>query len=135
MTNNTDDNQRKPGLMLEPTYGFVGPSPMRPSLREALIEWTDAVSFWKDESRLLPALFVTYHLATFGVFVFFLARFFSITAIVSVVGIAMTIATVYNTIWYHRYCSHRAFSFRNIGFARLFLWTNPTWSCVAYGVT
>jgi stearoyl-CoA desaturase (delta-9 desaturase) len=125
MTRDTGSRLRKPGLILEPTYGFVGPSPMRPSVRDVLIEWIDAISFWKDTSRLVPALFIAYHLTTFGVFVFFLARFFSIAAVLSVVGIAILIGTVYNTVWYHRYCSHRAFKFRNIVFARLFLWTNP----------
>jgi stearoyl-CoA desaturase (delta-9 desaturase) len=28
-------------------------------------------------------------------------------------------------VWYHRYCTHRAFKFRNIRVPRLFLWTNP----------
>jgi sn-1 stearoyl-lipid 9-desaturase len=42
-----------------------------------------------------------------------------------VMGIGFFIATIYNTVWYHRYCTHRAFRFRSVFFARLFLWTNP----------
>jgi stearoyl-CoA desaturase (delta-9 desaturase) len=38
---------------------------------------------------------------------------------VSIVG------TIHHTIWYHRYCTHRSFRFASVGFARLFLWTNP----------
>lgn len=117
--------QRRAGLLERPTYGHVGPAPSRPSLKEVWLEWIDAISFWKDVSRLLPALYAAYHLATFGVFVFFLIRFFSIPAVLSVVAIAIMIGTVYNTVWYHRYCSHQAFKFRNLWFARLFLWTNP----------
>jgi stearoyl-CoA desaturase (delta-9 desaturase) len=44
---------------------------------------------------------------------------------VSVVAIGTFVGTVYNTVWYHRYCSHQAFKFRSLWFARLFLWTNP----------
>ncbi len=115
----------KPGWLVEPTYGHVGPSPLRPTLTEVLREWVDAISFWKDSTRLLPAFYAFYHFATLAVFGYFLAVYFSVAAIVAVVVIAVFIGTVYNTVWYHRYCSHQAFKFRSLWFARLFLWTNP----------
>ncbi len=117
--------QAKPGWLVTPTYGRVGPSPLRPTLKEVLVEWFDAISFWKDATRLPPALYALYHLATFAVFVYFLIHFFSVVAVLSVVGIGVFVGSVYNTVWYHRYCSHQAFKFRSVWFARLFLWTNP----------
>jgi len=117
--------QAKPGWLLAPTYGHVGPSPLRPKLKEVLVEWFGAISFWKDRTRLPPALYALYHFLTFGVFIYFLIHFFSLVAVLSVVGIAVFIGSVYNTVWYHRYCSHQAFKFRSLWFARLFLWTNP----------
>ncbi len=115
----------KAGWLVKPTYGHVGPAPMRPTTREVLVEWFDAISFWKDSARLLPALYAMYHLVTVVVLGYFLVRYFSLTAILSVVGIALFVGTVYNTVWYHRYCSHQAFKFRSLWFARVFLWTNP----------
>jgi len=112
------------GLLVEPTYGCPE-FPRRPALREICVEWVDAVSFWKDRSRLLPALYAAYHLATLAVFILFFARYLSLGAVLVVMGIAIFIATVYNTVWYHRYCTHRAFKFRNIWLPRFFLWTNP----------
>ena len=112
-------------LLLEPTYGWQGTFPRRPKLREIAAEWIDAVSFWRDRTRLLPALYALYHFATFGVFVLFFVRFFSLSAVLTVMGFATFIATVYNTVWYHRYCTHRAFKFRSKWMPRLFLWTNP----------
>jgi stearoyl-CoA desaturase (delta-9 desaturase) len=94
-------------------------------MREVLVEWFDSVSFWKDRTRLIPALYATYHFVTFLVFVWFLATHFSIVSVVTVVLSACFIGTVYNTVWYHRYCSHQAFKFRSIWFARIYLWTNP----------
>jgi fatty-acid desaturase len=113
------------GMLDVPTYGHPGPAAQRPTTLQVLIEWIDAVSFWKDRTRLIPAGYAIYHLATFGVFVWFLTRHFSVTAALLIVLIASFIGTVYNTVWYHRYCSHQAFKFRSIWFARLFLWTNP----------
>ena len=112
-------------LLLEPIYGFGTSSPRSPTLREVVTEWLDAVAFWRDFTRLLPAAHAAYHVATFAVFLVLLARFLSITNMVIVLTIAGAIGMLYNTVWYHRYCSHRAFKFRNLWLARLFLWTNP----------
>ena len=116
---------RRRRLLLEPGYGYGDAAPRKPSLREIWIEWLDAINFFKDRSRLLIALCLAYHLATGVVFVWFFVRYFSWGAVVAVLGIATFIATVYNTLWYHRYCTHRAFKFASLNFVRAFLWTNP----------
>jgi sn-1 stearoyl-lipid 9-desaturase len=111
-------------ILDKPTYGHPGPAPKKPSTREVLVEWFDAVSFWKDRTRLIPALYAVYHLAGLVIFVWFLATHFSIASLVAILLCASFIGTIYNTVWYHRYCSHQAFKFRSIWFARVFLWTN-----------
>src|SRR5262245_39777010 len=112
-------------LLREPTYGWRGVSDGKPTLREIAVEWFDAVSFWNDRSRFLPAFYAAYHLATFVVLVVFVIRFASLRTVLATLGAVIFIATVYNTVWYHRYCTHRAYKFRSIWLARLFLWTNP----------
>jgi stearoyl-CoA desaturase (delta-9 desaturase) len=116
---------RPRGLVLPPTYGYGEVPPRKPTLHEVFREWIDAVAFWREPARLLPAAYAIYHLLTFIVFVVFFVRYFSIVNVLVVIAIASGIATIYNTIWYHRYCSHRAFKFRNLWLARVFLWTNP----------
>jgi sn-1 stearoyl-lipid 9-desaturase len=116
---------RRRGLLLEPTFGHGETTPRRPTLREVLAEWFDAVNFVKDRSRLLPAVYFAHHLATGVIFVYFFLNYFSVIAVLSVMGIATFIGTIYNTVWYHRYCTHRAYKFRNVWFARILLWTNP----------
>ena len=116
---------RRRGLIVEPTYGYGDLAPRKPTLREVFVEWFDAINFLKDRTRLLPAAYLVYHLATFGVFILFFARYFSLASVGIVMGIATFIATIYNTVWYHRYCTHRAYRFRSLWPARLLLWTNP----------
>lgn len=123
--NEGQPSQRKRGMLLEPTYGLVAAIPRKPTLREIGVEWIDAVNFFKNRSRFPAALYAAYHFATAIVFVVFFVRYFSISSALLVIGLATAMATVYNTVWYHRYCSHRAFKFRSIWWARLFLWTNP----------
>jgi stearoyl-CoA desaturase (delta-9 desaturase) len=113
-------------ILVEPTYGHPGPAPEKlPTTRQVMAEWLDAVSFWKDRTRLLPASNALFHFSTFVLFVWFLTAHFSIAALVTVVLLSSFIGNIYNTVWYHRYCSHQAFRFRSIWFARVFLWTNP----------
>jgi fatty-acid desaturase len=112
-------------MLDKPTYGHPGPAPKTPTTREVLAEWFDAISFWKDRTRLIPAGYVVYHFATFLAFLWFMTTHFSVAAAVTVVVSASFIGTVYNTMWYHRFCSHQAFKFSSIWFARVFLWTNP----------
>ena len=103
----------KPRLLLAPTYGYGEVSPRKPTLREVWGELIDSIAFWRDSSRLLPALVAAYHLVAFAAFVLFLARFFSVSSLAIVLVVSNAIGIVYNTVWYHRYCAHRAFRFRN----------------------
>jgi stearoyl-CoA desaturase (delta-9 desaturase) len=112
-------------MLNAPTYGHVGPNPHRPTFKAVWTEWFDAINCFKDRSRLIPAAYALYHIVTGGVFFQFVVWHFSFAHLLSVAGIATAIGSVYNTIWYHRYRSHQAFRFRNLGFARAFLWTNP----------
>ena len=113
-------------ILDKPSYGHPGPAPQnQPTIRQVLAEWFDAVSFWKDGTRLIPAANALFHFSTFVVFAWFLTAHFSIAAMVTVVLLSSFIGTIYNTVWYHRYCSHQAFKFRSLWFARIFLWTNP----------
>jgi len=112
-------------ILGEPTYGYPGPAPDAPTTKQVLVEWLDALNFFKDRPRLLTAANALFHFSTFVIFVWFLTTHFSIAAVVAVMLISSFIGVVYNTVWYHRFCSHQAFKFRSVWFARMFLWTNP----------
>jgi fatty-acid desaturase len=116
---------RHRGLLEEPTFGWGEIVPHKPTLREIFVEWFDAINFFKKPTRLLTAMFTAFHVVTFGVFVFFSIRHFSILIVVLITGIIVMITIIYNTVWYHRYCTHRAYKFSHLAWARLFLWTNP----------
>jgi fatty-acid desaturase len=112
-------------ILAKPTYGYPGPAPSAPTNRQVFAEWFDALNFRKDRARLLTVANALFHFSTFLVLLWFLTTQFSLAAIVAVMLISSFIGVVYNTVWYHRFCSHQAFKFRSIWFARLFLWTNP----------
>lgn len=124
MSQNAHPTYRQ-SILGKPTYGYPGPAPSTPTTRQVLVEWFDALNFLKDPARLLIVANALFHFSTFLVFAWFLTMHFSIAAVVTVSLISSFIGLIYNTVWYHRYCSHQAFKFTSLWFARVFLWTNP----------
>lgn len=113
-------------MLVEPTYGYAGPDggPYQPTLRQVLREWLDAMDACHYPARRLPAAFFFFHLATGIVGVLSFVTF-SWDGLTFGVAAGLVVTIVYHTLWYHRYCSHAAFSFASLWFARAFLWTNP----------
>ena len=125
MSENAHPSYRQ-SILDKPTYGHPGPAPDKlPTIWQVLAEWLDALNFFKDRTRLLPVSNALFHLSTLALFAWFLIAHFSLAAVVTVVLLSSFIGNIYNTVWYHRYCSHQAFKFQSLGFARIFLWTNP----------
>lgn len=120
-------HEATPAVMQEPSYGYTkdGLTPYKPTLREIVAEWVDAANFSKDANRALIALNFGFHVATAFMFVIYLLRYMSTHNLVFAVFALIFIGTVYNTIWYHRYCSHSAFQFSRPVFNLIFLWTTP----------
>src|SRR5215831_13933466 len=114
-----------PSVLLEPTYGYGETLPRRPTAREVWIELIDSIAFWRDGSRWIAAMVAVYHLVAFAVFLLFLIRFFTVARLAVVLVLTNAIGIIYNTVWYHRYCTHRAFKFRNLWWPRLFLGRTP----------
>ena len=75
-------------------------------------------------TRLATAACLVFHLVSAGCFVVFLFHL-SLATLAFFVVAAVFVVTAYNTVWYHRYCSHRAFEFEDVRWTRLFLFTNP----------
>lgn len=124
MSENAHPSYRQ-SMLGKPTYGYPGPAPHGPTTRQVLAEWFDALNVRKDRARWLTVANALYHFATGVICVWFVATHFSVATIVAALLNACLIGMVYNTVWYHRYCSHQAFKFRSLWFARMLLWTNP----------
>jgi fatty-acid desaturase len=96
-----------------------------PTFGEILRQYWRTIDFLADRRCALRALLETYHLVTFGLCVIFLAKYASVTTLIVYAATTLVFVNVFNTIWYHRYCSHRAFRFSHPAFPTLLLWFNP----------
>jgi stearoyl-CoA desaturase (delta-9 desaturase) len=120
-----DDTEAWSWVLEPPSFGLATASgaPKRPDAREVAREVWRCVDVRRDASRWVPLLEVLFTLLTLAALVGFACRFSGRGLVVLVVAISL-FGTVTNTIWLHRYCSHRAFTFRRPWMARVLGWLN-----------
>jgi sn-1 stearoyl-lipid 9-desaturase len=118
---------QKVAVFVGPVYGCSKSDgiPYCPSLHEVLSEWIDAVNFVQNPTRKLAALSFAFHFATLWIFCLYCCFYANWKTFAFLVVSVYFLATIYNTMWYHRYCSHSSFEFESPAWSRLLLWTNP----------
>lgn len=95
------------------------------SITEALRQYWRSLNFLADRRRTLHALFELGHFLMAIPTIIFFARYVSVSTMVAYFAMFMFLANVANTIWYHRYVSHRAFQFAHPVIPKIILWLNP----------
>ena len=114
-------------ILVEPRFGYADRDglPHKPSFLETLKELARVITVVSYPIHSLTALNFVLQISTLVVVLVFSLRFLSMSALVLTLPLIFLLGTIHNTIWYHRYCSHRAFEFARPTYALLFLWTNP----------
>jgi fatty-acid desaturase len=118
---------KKHTFLTEPTYGWTrdGVSPYKPTLREVLREQLDTLDFVRRPHRGLNAALFAMHIASAACFVAFLVKGLTLASFVYYLVAVQFFCHGPHTLWYHRYCGHRAFKFKHRAYALLFCWFNP----------
>src|SRR5689334_9829625 len=98
----------------------------KPTVNEILQEWFSSLNFLHERKRLLSVLWLAFHICTGICLIFYTTFYISVSSASYLFGSVIFLGTAYNTIWYHRYCAHKAFDFTNKWLPRLLLWSNPS---------
>ena len=113
-------------ILVEPNFGYARNGlPYRPTFVETIKEWLFAVNCVSHSEHSLTAINFAFQLATSVPFFIFLIGYASPSSLLFLFCAVLCLGTVYNTIWYHRYCSDMAFRFTRPIYAKIMLWTNP----------
>jgi stearoyl-CoA desaturase (delta-9 desaturase) len=114
-------------IMEEPAHGWSrdGKSPYRPTVREVLADAIDGIDLRRGRTRVVPFLWFVFYLGTFAATLAYLGRGPRPATLAALAAAVSFLSIVYNTLWMHRYCSHRAFRFARPWVRQVFLWTNP----------
>lgn len=113
-------------LLAEPEFLFTrdGVTPYRPTSAEVLREWKNRHDLSRHRGHVFNLIYtgILFSFAALTVYFFVSA---SLAEIIAVNLLASVFAIVYNTVWYHRYCSHRSYEFSSDWFKFAFAYTNP----------
>jgi stearoyl-CoA desaturase (delta-9 desaturase) len=114
-------------IILEPAFGYASADgkPHQPTFQEVIKELVAVMKVMRFPTHFVTASNFVFQVLTGVVFLIFLDRYILIGTVSFIVCATFFIGTIYNTIWYHRYCAHVAFEFSNQFYAMLLLWTNP----------
>jgi len=119
--------KKKSDVLTEPRFGYLGHDglPRKPSFQDILKELLYVLDVSANPTHSLTALNFIFQLSTLVAFLVYCFLFFSAGSLIFMLITIFVLGTIYNTIWYHRYCSHKSFQFARSWFVKLFLWTNP----------
>jgi sn-1 stearoyl-lipid 9-desaturase len=114
-------------ILIQPTFTHrdTRNEPYRPTAREVLRELIDVMNILSHPTHLLTALNFLFQCLVSVTFFVFLFWYISFATLSFILASIILFGTFYNTVWYHRYCSHVAFEFSNLRWPLLLAWTNP----------
>jgi len=114
-------------ILVEPTFGYADSNgrPYKPTFTETMKELLFAINCISNSNHLLTAINFFLQLATSVPFFVFLVRYVSPGSMFFLLCAVICLGTIYNTVWYHRYCSDMAFQFARPIYPKMVLWTNP----------
>ncbi len=102
-------------VLQQPSYGWVTPCGKfsKPSAATILKEFFSRLNVFKDKKNWLPFFSWLKVLCLFPFFALFVTKYFSFPLLAAGFVYGMIMMGTHGTIWYHRYCTHGAYTFRN----------------------
>lgn len=102
-------------VLQEPSYGWKNADGelSKPTPKQIFSEFFSRLNIFKDKKNWLS--FMSWGMVLFlAPFLFlFIFKYFSLTGLIIAFVYSMIVMGTHGTIWYHRYCTHGAFKFKN----------------------
>jgi sn-1 stearoyl-lipid 9-desaturase len=102
-------------VLQTPSYGWRNAAGdfSKPSAQALLKEFFSRLNIFRDKKNWLPFFSWLKVLLLFPFFILFVTKYFSFGLFAAGFIYGMILLGTHGTIWYHRYCTHNAFAFRN----------------------
>lgn len=102
-------------VLQPPAYGWRDKdgSFVKPSAKQMFQEFFSRINVLKDRKNWLPMFSWFSVLVMVPFFIVFLVHFLHWWTLLAAFVYGMVVMGTHGTIWYHRYCTHHAFTFRN----------------------
>ena len=102
-------------ILEKPSYGWTDDKGnfYKPSPKELIREFFKRTNVFKNKKNWLAFTSWVSILILFPFFLLFIFKFFTWKLLIATFIYSMIIMGTHGTIWYHRYCTHGAYTFRN----------------------
>lgn len=102
-------------ILEKPSYGWTDEKGnfYKPSPKELIREFFKRTNVFKNKKNWLAFTSWVSILILFPFFILFIFKFFTWNLLIATFIYSMIIMGTHGTIWYHRYCTHGAYTFRN----------------------
>jgi sn-1 stearoyl-lipid 9-desaturase len=102
-------------VLQRPSYGWKNAKGelVKPSLRQLYAEAFSRVNIFSDRKNWIPLMSWLMAICMLPLFFEFILRYFSIPLLIVFLVYGVIIMSTHSTIWYHRYCTHKAYTFSN----------------------
>jgi stearoyl-CoA desaturase (delta-9 desaturase) len=100
-------------VLQEPAYGWKNPEGelIKPSIKQLYKEAFSRINIFKDKRNWISLISWLMAVCMLPAVYFFLFKYFSFWYLGVAVFYGMVIMSTHGTIWFHRYCTHKAFTF------------------------
>ncbi len=107
-------------ILREPSYGWQNEKGelIKPTKRQLFAEFFFRINVFKSKKNWLAMMAWMWLLLLIPFLYLFIFKYFTWRLLAAAFVYSMILMGTYGTIWHHRYCTHRAYTFRN-GFWRL----------------
>jgi len=122
-----EESHKKSPILVEPRFRHSGVHdyPQFPTFKEVISEFFHALNFLTYPTHTVLAANFFLYLLTSAAFIIFSFNYLSLNSLIFTSICIIFLGTVYNAVWFHRYCCHSAYHFKKARYSSLFLWTNP----------
>lgn len=102
-------------VLEQPSYGWKDKSGnlIKPSVKQIINEFFYRLNVFRDKKNWLSFISWSMILVLAPCLFLFIFKFFSFKLLAAAFVYSMIILGTHGTIWHHRYCTHRAYKFRN----------------------
>jgi stearoyl-CoA desaturase (delta-9 desaturase) len=102
-------------VLKAPSYGWkdANGSLIKPSQKQIITEFFSRLNVFRDKKNWLSFMSWSMVLILAPCLFLFIFKYFSVKMLVAAFLYSMIILGTHGTIWHHRYCTHRAYKFRN----------------------
>src|SRR5690349_4840138 len=100
-------------VLQKPSYGWTNEKKelVIPTTRQLFKEAFSRINIFKSRKNWISLVGWLMIVCMMPFLYFFIVRFFSWPLLIAIVFYAMIIMGTHGTIWFHRYCTHRAYQF------------------------